>query len=623
MDVQKMFKGREGVWNTVLVIATVSILLLNGAGLLLGITVVFPHLLYIPVAIGSYRYPRIGAYIALGIGLVYSLMVFSLYGAGITLAEAASRTFFLVLIGWLIAFLSARLHEREELYREVFDSSEAGMLIVERSGADAVIREANWNATRIFSNGRQSLEGATLSAFLGEDTVPDFMLRLEREKRVYGEEIAFVSPTGETRHAIVSAALLPGGKAALSLVEITQRIIAEEAVRTANQKLHLLSRIASDHLLGTAGEISGLATRLSALCHDASSRPIIAGILEYAETLVRHIQLGETYRNLGVSPPEWIRVQEVLRSAYPGGRAGDISVRFWAERLEVYADPLFRDVLLHIVGNAVRHGKTTQNVVVSCREIPGNLEIFIEDDGIGIPEEKKEDIFTYDSGRHSGLGLFICRQIVSVTGMTITEIGKEGSGACFVIRVPGESYRVEGTGDDAPPFPLPTAAEGALFPDPGVRELLSAEFALANEIWMDYHQTRGDPATDRIFAAFAGGRAVSVARCRRHPDGLEVDAVFTPVQHRGRGFANMTVGALVEACGRETLYMHSVLNLVDFYGKFGFQKIPENDLPPTIRDRFAFAGGNLEGADVCPMKREAHRCDQKREPVHKRAAAGT
>ncbi|HPC54468.1 MAG TPA: GNAT family N-acetyltransferase [Methanolinea sp.] len=141
-------------------------------------------------------------------------------------------------------------------------------------------------------------------------------------------------------------------------------------------------------------------------------------------------------------------------------------------------------------------------------------------------------------------------------------------------------------------------------PDPAARELLSAEFPLANRIWLDYHQTKGDPVTDRIFAAFAGGRAVSVARCRRHPDGLEVDAVFTPVEHRGRGYANLAVGALVEACGHDTLYMHSVLNLTGFYQKFGFREIPEAELPPTIRERFAFAGGELEGANVCPMKRD-------------------
>ena len=100
---------------------------------------------------------------------------------------------------------------------------------------------------------------------------------------------------------------------------------------------------------------------------------------------------------------------------------------------------------------------------------------------------------------------------------------------------------------------------------------------------------------------------VSLARCRRHTDGCELDAVFTPEPMRGHGFAKAAVGGLVEACGKNTLYMHSVLNLVNFYRQFGFVTIEEKDLPPTIRDRYAWAGGQLEGADVRPMKRDPSR----------------
>ena len=51
-----------------------------------------------------------------------------------------------------------------------------------------------------------------------------------------------------------------------------------------------------------------------------------------------------------------------------------------------------------------------------------------------------------------------------------------------------------------------------------IRELRSIEFKDANIIWIDYHETQGDPQTDRIFAAFEGEIIVSLARCRRHPD---------------------------------------------------------------------------------------------------------
>ena len=140
---------------------------------------------------------------------------------------------------------------------------------------------------------------------------------------------------------------------------------------------------------------------------------------------------------------------------------------------------------------------------------------------------------------------------------------------------------------------------------PEVRELTSAEFFAADEVWRDYHGTTGDPARDRIFAVFLAGQIVSLARCRRHPDGLEVDGVFTPDACRNKGYARATVTALVVACHNDDLHMYAVEGLAGFYAGFGFVSIPERDLPPGIRERYTWAAGNMEGADVRPMFRRA------------------
>ena len=84
-----------------------------------------------------------------------------------------------------------------------------------------------------------------------------------------------------------------------------------------------------------------------------------------------------------------------------------------------------------------------------------------------------------------------------------------------------------------------------------------------------------------------------------------MDGVFTPVSQRGHGYANAAMWGLVEACGHHTLYMHSVRDLIRFYGNYGFVPIDENELPPTIKERFAWAQGEMEGANVCPMRRDS------------------
>jgi len=139
-----------------------------------------------------------------------------------------------------------------------------------------------------------------------------------------------------------------------------------------------------------------------------------------------------------------------------------------------------------------------------------------------------------------------------------------------------------------------------------VRELTSPEMVRAErELWIHYHQQKADRKRDRLFAVFTGTKIIGVARCARHTDGLEVDCVYVLDEFRLRGYARSVMKMLIEECGRnETLYMHSKTELVDFYGSLGFHPIREADLPKTIRERFDFCLGELEGIDVCPMKRD-------------------
>ena len=157
-------------------------------------------------------------------------------------------------------------------------------------------------------------------------------------------------------------------------------------------------------------------------------------------------------------------------------------------------------------------------------------------------------------------------------------------------------------------FFAPGAAvrQGDVIESVSVRELSPTEMVRAErELWVHYHQQKANRETDRLFGVFSGTRIIGVARCARHPDGLEVDAVYVLEDFRRRGFARSVMQLLLEECGRhETLYMHSKTELVEFYGNLGFYPIPEAGLPKSIRDRFDFCLGELTGIDVCPMKRD-------------------
>jgi signal transduction histidine kinase len=69
--------------------------------------------------------------------------------------------------------------------------------------------------------------------------------------------------------------------------------------------------------------------------------------------------------------------------------------------------------------------------------------IIYTDDGVGVAAEDKERIFQRGFGKHTGLGMFLSREILGITGITIKETGEAEKGVRFEITVPKEDYRIQ------------------------------------------------------------------------------------------------------------------------------------------------------------------------------------
>jgi signal transduction histidine kinase len=166
------------------------------------------------------------------------------------------------------------------------------------------------------------------------------------------------------------------------------------------------------------------------------------GLEEDARLVQRRAEITRDYQDLGLRLPGWQPVQEVIREVTSRLPLQGVSIRPWAERVEVFADPMLDKVFSNLIENAVRHVKTVTQVVITYQLRDDGLSIYVEDDGVGIPDTEKEKIFAYGIGGGGGLGLFLVREILSITGMTIRETGTPGEGARFVIHVPPDGYRI-------------------------------------------------------------------------------------------------------------------------------------------------------------------------------------
>ena len=167
-----------------------------------------------------------------------------------------------------------------------------------------------------------------------------------------------------------------------------------------------------------------------------------------ANTIEHQITFTKDYQELGAAAPAWQSVNASIKKALHGLPMRDVRVEVDPKNPEIFADPLFLKVFYNLIDNALRYGGDQMKTIqISSQEIDTGLLIVCEDDGVGISAEDKKKLFTRGFGKHTGLGLFLSREILAITGITIAENGTPGKGARFEITVPKGAYRFTTTGE--------------------------------------------------------------------------------------------------------------------------------------------------------------------------------
>ncbi|ADN35966.1 histidine kinase [Methanolacinia petrolearia DSM 11571] len=229
-----------------------------------------------------------------------------------------------------------------------------------------------------------------------------------------------------------------------AIMELNERIKAENTLKIVNNKLNLMNSITRHDILNqlTVAIMSlnllGIEDLIPADSKEYKSFKRIESALE---NIKQQINFTKDYQDMGVESPGWYDIGRIVERT---GRAAfrDLAVTNELTGYEIYADPLFEKVIYTLFDNAVRHGKKVTGIYFSASEDnEGNLNIICKDNGIGIPEAEKEKIFDRGYGKNTGLGLFLSREILSITGISITEDGVYGEGARFLITVQKEMYR--------------------------------------------------------------------------------------------------------------------------------------------------------------------------------------
>ena len=226
-----------------------------------------------------------------------------------------------------------------------------------------------------------------------------------------------------------------------TLEDITERKHTEDALKQINKKLNLMSSVTRHDILNQLTALAGYLDLLKQRLSEHTDLEYIVHGESALKNIEQQILFTRDYQEIGSQRPEWQKISTIIRQAVDQLDHGSVTVEISVEDYDVFADRLLVKVFYNLIDNSLRYGGKNTIIRFYNRNPADELVLTCEDDGVGIPEKEKERIFKRGVGRHSGFGLFLAQEILSITGLTIRETGKPGNGARFEILIPRGKFR--------------------------------------------------------------------------------------------------------------------------------------------------------------------------------------
>ncbi len=280
-----------------------------------------------------------------------------------------------------------------------------------------------------------------------------FSSRLLSDSLLYFHDVTMRLPDDKQKFIDITALRLsndPNGIAyILTIQDITQRRELE------NMKLDFVSMAAHElrtpltaingylNLLGTGGLPAEEHQQFVNLA--SSNASMLEGLINNMLSL-SHIERGTLHINR--KKLDWSRViaREVDSLKFSASaKSIDIQLALPQEPLYVWGDEVaLREVLANLINNAVHYSDEGQTVRIKALKEGPVITTTISDDGIGIPEQSLNKLFTKyyrakggltTNSQGTGIGLFITKSIVEAHGGSIAVKSTFGQGSDFYFMI--------------------------------------------------------------------------------------------------------------------------------------------------------------------------------------------
>jgi len=438
-----------------IIITSAAAIILNFLNLLVvNHNTLFYLLFYIPIILVAYFYPRRGILISGVFAVLFLEMVLltSHESLDIVITSLGHAGVFII-IGFVASYLVITYSAEQRIHERLVEIVESSSDAIIGKTIDGIITDWNKGAEVLYGYTAEEAIGKSVNILLPPDRPDDVQVLLRKisqgqpVERYETERIAkdqrripvslSISPIINNKGKIIGASTIAH--------DITERKRAEEALAVANKKLQLLNNITRHDILNQIMALNCYQNMTEEIIDDPLARSYIDRTKKITDTISQQISFTREYQDIGVKKPEWQDVNKTIKKAVSSFNTGSIVIEPCEKTIEVYADPLFEKVFYNLIDNSLRYGEKLTRIRCTCQENNQGLNVMYEDDGVGISNDDKPKLFRKGFGKNTGLGLFLIREILAISGITITENGEPGKGVRFEIQIPKGRYRLPGS----------------------------------------------------------------------------------------------------------------------------------------------------------------------------------
>lgn len=229
-----------------------------------------------------------------------------------------------------------------------------------------------------------------------------------------------------------------------TVLDITDSKRTQKALDHAKEKLNMLNYIIFTDIQNQIFTALGYQQLFRAALQNIrpEAEEMIRKEKDILETISVSLKIAQTFQDLGLRPARWQNVNQVFLLAISHLDLRKIQHTVTTGSLEIFADPMLEKVFQILVDNTLSHSKTATRITLEYeKRMDGSLILIYTDDGVGIPFDRKDRVFLPENKKGISMGLFLVKEILETTDLTIRETGTPNIGVRFEITVPREVYR--------------------------------------------------------------------------------------------------------------------------------------------------------------------------------------